>query len=261
MIDAQLSRNLGAFDDLVASEEEMFRWQAQKVKLIKEVLLRIGPVGSLADIGCFTGIATVQYKSLGFSHAVGFEGSEKACAVAASRNIESRRWLIGDGPCPANDGEFDVVIAADVIEHLVDTDQFVREVWRILKPGGRLIATTPNLAFWLSRLRLFLGRVPWSHPGASATVKMDGVVDLNHIRLSIRQEWEGLFRAHGFVVHDVRGWSILGAVGGNHARKLIDRWLTRTPTLAFGLLFLLQKPLTGSQKCQPVSASACAGRG
>jgi SAM-dependent methyltransferase len=241
MMDAQLHRNLKTFDDLAAKEEEMFRWQTQKVKLIEHVLRRIGPIGALADVGCFTGIATARYKELGFNSAVGFEGSEEACAVAATRSIESRRWLIGEGPCPANDCEFDVVIAADVIEHLVDTDQFLRELYRILKSNGRLIVTTPNLAFWLSRLRLLLGRVPWSYPGASASVRKDGVVDLNHIRITTKSEWEGLFQAHRLVVHEVQGWSILAAVGGNHMRKLIDRRLTRLPTLAFGLLFLLQK--------------------
>lgn len=240
-MDVQLQHNISIFDELAPDENEHFRWQGQKIELIKNVLMRIGPVGSLADIGCFTGLATVRYKALGFSSAVGFEASEQARTVAASRDIETRRWLIGDGPCPALDAEFNIVVAADIIEHLVDTDEFVRELCRILKPDGHLIVTTPNLAFWLSRVRLFLGRVPWSYPGASATVKTNSQVDLNHIRVTTKAEWEGLFQTHRLVVCDVRGWSILPAIGGNHTRKSIDRWLTRVPTLAFGLLFLLRK--------------------
>jgi SAM-dependent methyltransferase len=237
----QLQRNISIFDDFVVDEKEQFRWQVQKIELIKALLAHMGPIGSLADVGCFTGLATAEYKALGFSRTVGFDASEQALCAAASRGIESRRWLIGEGSAPAADAEFDVVIAADVIEHLVDTDGFVRELCRILKPHGHLIVTTPNLAFWLSRVRLLLGRVPWSYPGASATVKTDSQVDLNHIRVTTKAEWEGLFRAHGLAVCDVRGWSILPAISGVRIRKWIDRWLTTVPTLAFGLLFLLEK--------------------
>ncbi|HYR43558.1 MAG TPA: class I SAM-dependent methyltransferase [Terriglobia bacterium] len=244
VIASHAGHNLKRFSNLVDDEKEYFRWQSQKVDLLVSILRELNPHGTLADIGCFTGAATVAYRSTGFDQAVGFDLSPDALGVAAARGIEPRPWHIGEEPCPAAASEFDFVVAADIIEHIVDTDEFLRELWRILKPGGSLILTTPNLGFWLSRLRLLLGKPPWSYPGASSTVREDLMVDLSHIRITTRREWEALFRARSFKVEKRRGWSILGAKGNRVsvcARRAIDRWATRFPDLAYGLLFVLRK--------------------
>ena len=239
--DAQLTRNRAAFTELVPDEVEIFRWQREKVELIKSIIRGIPKRGVLADIGCFTGLATEQYRS-GFERAVGFDASESALPVAAARGIEARRWLAGSERCPASDKEFNVVVAADIIEHIIDTDGFMAELSRILAPNGFLIVTTPNLAYWRSRLRLLLGKPPCSFPGASPTVRSDLMVDLNHIRITTINEWQALFRANGFNTLDLKGWSIMHAVEGGisiRARQVLDRFFTRFPTLAFGLLFVL----------------------
>lgn len=49
-------------------------------------------------------------------------------------------------PCP--DGAFDVVISIDVHEHLDDCEPFNRELVRVLRPGGRVLVTTPNGDRW-----------------------------------------------------------------------------------------------------------------
>lgn len=70
------------------------------------------------------------------------------------------------------------------------------------------------------------------------------MIDLNHIRIANSSEWQALFRAHGFTVVDVKGWSLMHAIDGGlgvRVRKIIDGYLTRVPTLAFGLMFLLRK--------------------
>ena len=244
IIATHATHNLERFSNLVDDEKEYFRWQSEKVNLLVSTLHQLNPRGILADIGCFTGLPTVSYRSTGFDHAVGFDSSRDALSLAAARGIEPRPWRIGEEPCPAVPAEFDFVVAAYIIEHVVDTDEFLFELWRILKPGGFLILTTPNLGFWISRLRLLLGKPPWSYPGASSTVREDLMVDLNHIRITTRREWEALFRARSFEVERRRGWSILGAKGdqaGVRARRMIDRWATMFPDLAYGLLFVLRK--------------------
>ena len=55
---------------------------------------------------------------------------------------------------------FDIVYAAEIIEHLYNTDRLVEEIYRILKPGGYLIITTPNLNCWINRLIFLLGNQP-----------------------------------------------------------------------------------------------------
>jgi SAM-dependent methyltransferase len=244
MMDSQVRHNVERFTGLVADEEEFFRWQSEKINRVSAILRQLKPDGLLADVGCFTGIATSIYQATGFQRSVGFDSSGEALKLAAGRGIESRLWRIGEESCPAAASEFDAVVAADVIEHIVDTDAFLAELRRILRADGWLIVTTPNLAFWISRLRLLLGKPPWSSAGASFTVKADLMVDLSHIRVTTRREWEALFRARSFEIVDVRGWSILPAKGdsiGVRIRRLIDRWATRNPDLAFGLIFVLRK--------------------
>lgn len=244
--DAQISRNLSDFTDRAPGEVEESRWQREKIELIKRTISGLNRSGRpLADVGCFTGLITEEYRALGFSRAVGFDGAEGALAAAAARGIDARRWTIGSERCPASSSEFDVVIAADVIEHIVDTDHFMGELSRILVPYGFLIITTPNLASWRSRIRLLLGKPPCSSPGASPTVRSDLMIDLNHIRVTTSGEWQALFRAQGFKVCDIQGYSLMHAVDGGPSiavRKIIDRYITkRFPSLAFGLMFLLRK--------------------
>ncbi|HLE49550.1 MAG TPA: methyltransferase domain-containing protein [Patescibacteria group bacterium] len=54
----------------------------------------------------------------------------------------------------------DLVLALEIIEHLFDTDQFLSEIYRVLKPGGYLILSTPNLASLTNRLKLLVGGYP-----------------------------------------------------------------------------------------------------
>jgi ubiquinone/menaquinone biosynthesis C-methylase UbiE len=55
-----------------------------------------------------------------------------------------------DGALPLGDNRFDLVWASEVIEHVADTGRWLSEVRRVLKPGARLLITTPNH----TRLRL-----------------------------------------------------------------------------------------------------------
>jgi hypothetical protein len=69
-------------------------------------------------------------------------------------------------------------------------------------------------------------------------------VDLNHIRINIKDEWLALFRSHSLKIESVKGWSILPALSGGlvmRAQQIVDRWFTKYPEYAFGLLFLLSK--------------------
>ena len=54
-------------------------------------------------------------------------------------------------PLSFPDNSFDTIVTFQVIEHLEDDHQFIREIYRVLRPGGRAIITTPNIKMTLTR--------------------------------------------------------------------------------------------------------------
>lgn len=70
--------------------------------------------------------------------------------------------------------EFDYVVCADVIEHLRNRVELLRSARRYLKPNGRLVISTPNIALWFYRLSLLVGRFEYGPRG---------VLDETHVHL------------------------------------------------------------------------------
>jgi SAM-dependent methyltransferase len=68
--------------------------------------------------------------------------------------------LDADQPLPFADGALAVVMVGELIEHLFDPAGFLREVRRVLAPGGVVVLTTPNLAGLQDRLHFLIGRSP-----------------------------------------------------------------------------------------------------
>lgn len=64
------------------------------------------------------------------------------------------------GALPVKSDCFDVVFAGEIIEHLVDTDYFLKEIHRVLKKSGKIVLTTLNLCNLENRLRILTGRYP-----------------------------------------------------------------------------------------------------
>lgn len=84
------------------------------------------------------------------------------------RNIEAVttpgiRALLADlnGPLPElPDGAFDGVSLIEVVEHVPAAERLMREAFRAVKPGGVLLLSTPNSAWWRERLGALAGRPP-----------------------------------------------------------------------------------------------------
>ena len=103
--------------------------------------------GRLLDVGCATG---------GFLHLVGLSGSWEICGVEpnadAAHYARDRFGLdVVEGTLRDalfSDAYFDVVTMWEVIEHLHDPRSTLLEIHRVLKPGGMLVISTPNLSSW-----------------------------------------------------------------------------------------------------------------
>jgi SAM-dependent methyltransferase len=56
-----------------------------------------------------------------------------------------------------SDATFDMVFCSEVIEHMVNPENLVKEIYRVLRPEGKLLLSTPNSAFWVYRVASLLG--------------------------------------------------------------------------------------------------------
>ncbi len=103
---------------------------------------------------------------------------------------------------PVNSGEYDVVIASNIIEHLWNTDGFLTEIHRVLKPSGYAIISTPNLASWHNVIYLMLGIQP---EPASVSDVMDRFEGPSHRRLFTFPGITKVLKYHGFKIDKAVG--------------------------------------------------------
>jgi 2-polyprenyl-6-hydroxyphenyl methylase/3-demethylubiquinone-9 3-methyltransferase len=116
------------------------------------------------DVGCGGGLLTEALARLG-AKATGIDASPEVIAVA--REHAAAMLLDIDYRVSAVerlDGQFDLVTAMEVIEHVADPEAFVKALAARLAPGGLLVMSTPNATGW-SRLMLItvaegLRRIP-----------------------------------------------------------------------------------------------------
>ena len=115
----------------------------------------------MLDLGCRDGALTSTY--LPGNRVVGVDVDRVALDRARRLGIETV-WADLDQPLPFEDASFDVVVIADVLEHVRFPEHLLAEANRVLAPGGSLFGSVPNCYRLKSRLRFLLGRPPESDP-------------------------------------------------------------------------------------------------
>ncbi len=116
----------------------------------------------LLDVGCWDGSATRDYAAAFGAEALGVEVFDGPAAEARRRAVEVARLDLEVDRFPWPDGSVDLVIANQVLEHLKNVWLPMAEMARVLRAGGWLIVSVPNLASLHNRILLLLGRQPSS---------------------------------------------------------------------------------------------------
>lgn len=204
------------------------------------------PPGRILDLGCTNGALGELLRAYG--HEVVGVDHEKHEGVGDRLDQFVEADL--DRGIPDEVGsEFDVVLAADVLEHVREPEQLLAEARGRLQPHGTLVVSVPNFGHWYPRARVALGRFDYDRRG---------ILDRGHLRFFTRRSFERLVARSGLQVRrraatglplEVVERGAGGETEPSRARKVIrsidvlatDTW----PSLfAYQLMYELE-PVTG----------------
>lgn len=173
------------------------------------------------EIGCGSGVVLYHIASRCES-LTGLEISAKRCEIARAnlKNLSTPNEIIcGNLEEGINkpDGAYDLILWADVIEHVVDVFAAMREVTRLLAPGGVLVTSTPNMAYIRYRIALLFGRFPGTAAkNEGFAVRPGEMYDGGHLHYFTIDVLKKLYRMNG--INPIRTTGI-GRLG-----KLHDFW-------------------------------------
>jgi len=194
------------------------------------------PRGTLLDVGCYDGQFISQVVE--GDTVVGLDVSHSALRQAAARGVRAVRGQV-EARLPFAPNSFATVVAAEVIEHVFDTQAVLVELARVLEPGGWLALTTPNLVALSGRVQLLLGRSPHNvefdaSPGTSG-----------HIRYFTFDTLELLLNRAG--LQPLGRWTNVAHFSVLGSSELVGRL---RPSLGHTLISVAKKPEVRSQKSE-----------
>lgn len=137
---AERARELALIDPEVEAGERPWREMTARERL--DDLKRFVTEGRLLEIGCSTG-EMLGAASSSFT-VMGVEADERTSRAARAHGLDVFTGTLCDARLP--DGHFDAAAMYHVIEHVPSPRRELRELRRIIKPGGWLVLETPNIA-------------------------------------------------------------------------------------------------------------------
>jgi SAM-dependent methyltransferase len=167
----------------LAELEDTHWWYRERRHLLAQAVRGLRP-GIALDVGAAGGGNTRVLRDLGWN-AVALEYGAEGAGVARDRGLATLR---ADATrLPVADASLDLVVAFDVLEHLDDDDAAVREVFRVLRPGGHYVVAVPcDPALWSA------------HDEA-----------VGHVRRYTRPTLTSLLVRGGFAIGPMRSWNVL----------------------------------------------------
>jgi 2-polyprenyl-3-methyl-5-hydroxy-6-metoxy-1,4-benzoquinol methylase len=155
----------------------------------------IGSGRDVLDLGCYDGRDSAAIAGNG-NRVTGVEIIPEAGEASRGRGLRVESFDLSAATWPLELAAYDVVVAGEIIEHMVDPDGFLDNVRRHLRPHGRLIITTPNVASLGRRLMLLVGKNPYLE--FSTLDRVNGFQTVGHLRYYTKKTLLRICRAHGF---------------------------------------------------------------
>ncbi|MEU8790617.1 class I SAM-dependent methyltransferase [Streptomyces sp. NPDC048643] len=212
---------------------------ARTLRQARMLAAALGPADAGArtvlDIGCGDGTAAQAAAPLLAGHrVVGVDWSQDALRRARTRVPYAVRGELSGGGLPFAPSSADAVLFSEVVEHLVDPDGALDEIRRVLRPGGHLMLSTPNLAAWYNRGLLLAGVQPvFSEVSLRAVHGRPGREVVGHLRLYTARALREFVAASGFEVVRLAGAPFHGVP---RPLRPLDRLACAAPSLSSILL-------------------------
>ena len=186
------------------------------------IVAKMIPCGArVLDVGCGEGTLSKVLSDACHAEVLGLEPEPARAARAMERGLNVRvacfdRELVRDL------GQFDIVLFADVLEHLANPQAALLLAHEVLKPGGAVIASIPNVAHWSVRTDLLRGRFRY---------QACGIMDATHLRWFTADSAKSLLVSAGFKIMEYRAAAGV-AVPDNMCRAPLC-WIPANPRSVF----------------------------
>ena len=165
------------------------------------------------DLGCDDGSLTLEVaEKIGTTSIYGLEKNPTQLSCCRAKGIKVVSGDLDDG-IPLKTNSFDIVLSNQVIEHVCNTDLFLKEVHRVLKPEGYAIISTNNISSWTNIIALLFGKQPF--PSHISDEILTGrllskdeplpAATSAHRRVFSFPALSGLLRYHRFEILEMRG--------------------------------------------------------
>jgi SAM-dependent methyltransferase len=234
----------------IQEDRELEDREVKSISLIREKMVREKDIRIL-DVGCGNGFFLGRLKESLNSKSVHYSGVDYSKYVIrkakrAHPDMDFKTCNLEES-IPLASESFDVVFCGEVIEHIYNPDYAIEECARVLKPGGILVLTTPNLNTWYNRILFMLGIQPIFYEtslksaknGAGPLKRLKGQdVPVGHIRLFNRAALSDIVTSAGLDVIEFRG-AIFHALPA--PVQAIDKLFTIRPNLASNLIVVARK--------------------
>jgi methionine biosynthesis protein MetW len=153
------------------------------------------------DVGCGDGRIADHLIARGVRDYTGIDVSPTAIGLCQRRGIRCQVCDLTDA-LPFADNSFERITIFEVLEHLFDPEYCAGEILRVLRPGGTILGSVPNVAYLPNRLLMLCGVF---NPGGLPETSIKATWKDPHIRFFTMRTLKGCLEARGFEDVKIRG--------------------------------------------------------
>jgi O-antigen biosynthesis protein len=145
---------------------------------------------SILDIGCGTGALGLYFRTNQNCNVFGIE-INNAAYLEAKKNLDDViKANIETLDIPYDNNQFDYIIMGDVLEHLINPMGTINKIIKLLKPGGKILITVPNVRHWSILISLIF-KDKWKYESW-------GLLDYTHLRFFTKKSLQEMLNDSGF---------------------------------------------------------------